>query len=142
MIPPSMAIPLRKLAAAAVLGAAGAVGACGSEKVVNSASNTPAVNRGAEIFYQHCAGCHTLSAAAAEGSATKVRDRERVDGPNFNQRKEEVPQILYAIRHGGFSGAIMPQNIVVGQQAQDVAQFLAKYSGGSASVAAQQAAGK
>ena len=37
--------------------------------------------------------------------------------------------MLYAIRNGGFSGAIMPQNIVVGDDAQEVAQFLAKYSG-------------
>jgi len=33
------------------------------------------------------------------------------------------------LHNGGFSGAIMPQNIVVGQEAQEVAQFLAKYSG-------------
>jgi hypothetical protein len=37
--------------------------------------------------------------------------------------------VLYAIRNGGFSGAIMPENIVVGKDAQAVAQFLAKYSG-------------
>ena len=37
--------------------------------------------------------------------------------------------MLYAIRNGGFSGAIMPQNIVVGEDAQAVAEFVAKYSG-------------
>jgi hypothetical protein len=37
--------------------------------------------------------------------------------------------VLYAIRNGGFSGAIMPENIVVGKDAQAVAEFLAKYSG-------------
>ena len=37
--------------------------------------------------------------------------------------------MLYAIRNGGFSGAIMPENIVVGEDAQAVAEFLAKYSG-------------
>ena len=37
--------------------------------------------------------------------------------------------MLYAIRNGGFSGAIMPENIVVGDDAQDVAHFLAQYSG-------------
>ncbi len=81
------------------------------------------------LFAQHCSGCHTLSEVGARGSATKVRDRERVDGPNFDQRKEQVDQVLYAIRNGGFSGAIMPENIVVGQEARAVAQFLAKYSG-------------
>jgi hypothetical protein len=37
--------------------------------------------------------------------------------------------VLYAIRNGGFSGAIMPENIVVGNDAQDVAAFLSKYAG-------------
>ena len=37
--------------------------------------------------------------------------------------------MLYAIRNGGFSGAIMPQNIVTGAQAQEVAAFVAKYAG-------------
>ena len=44
-------------------------------------------------------------------------------------RKEQVDQVLYAIRNGGFSGAIMPQNVVVGADAQAVADFLAAYSG-------------
>jgi hypothetical protein len=43
-------------------------------------------------------------------------------------RKDDV---LFAIRNGGFSGAIMPANIVVGQDAEDVADFLDKYSGKS-----------
>jgi hypothetical protein len=41
-----------------------------------------------------------------------------------------VENVLYAIRNGGYSGAIMPENIVVGDEAQAVAEFLAKYSGG------------
>ena len=40
-----------------------------------------------------------------------------------------MARVLYAIQNGGFSGAIMPQNIVVGQQAHDVALFVASYSG-------------
>ena len=37
--------------------------------------------------------------------------------------------MLYAIENGGFSGGIMPQNVVVGQDADDVAQFVATYAG-------------
>jgi len=37
--------------------------------------------------------------------------------------------VLYAIRNGGFSGAIMPENIVLGENAHAVANFLAAYSG-------------
>src|SRR5918911_3040239 len=57
------------------------------------------------------------------------RDRVRTDGPNFNVRPETPDSVLYAIRNGGFSGAIMPENIVVGKQAEDVAAFVSKYAG-------------
>ena len=50
-------------------------------------------------------------------------------GPNLNARRETKDQVLYAIRNGGFSGAIMPQNIVVGEDAEAVAEFVAEYAG-------------
>jgi hypothetical protein len=40
-----------------------------------------------------------------------------------------MADVIYAIRNGGFSGAIMPQNIVVGADAQKVTAFVAKYAG-------------
>jgi mono/diheme cytochrome c family protein len=83
---------------------------------------------GATLFAERCAGCHTLEAAGTEGSNQK----ERVAGPNLNNRRETKSQVLYAIRNGGFSGAIMPQNIVVGKEAEAVADFVAKYAGKSA----------
>jgi mono/diheme cytochrome c family protein len=143
MIRPRMTSKHLKIlvAAVAALGASGAVAACGSGHVEDSSANTGAVNHGAQLFYQRCSGCHTLSAASAEGSATKIADRERVDGPNFNERKETVETALYAIRYGGFSGAIMPENIVTGSDAQAVAQFLAKYSGGQGGSEFNDAAG-
>jgi mono/diheme cytochrome c family protein len=121
----------RRLRTAAGLAAlavsVGAVSACGSEEVSVPASDP--THNGAELFASHCAGCHTFSKAGTQGSATKTKDRERVDGPSFDARKETVAQALYAIRNGGFSGAIMPENIVTGREAQAVAEFLAKYSG-------------
>ena len=74
---------------------------------------------GAELFAAHCSGCHTLSAAGTEGSATKVSTRERKDGPNFDQRKEDEADVLYAIENGGFSSGPMPQNILTGEDAQE-----------------------
>ena len=85
-------------------------------------------SRGATLFSERCAGCHTLEAAGTEGS----NPEERVAGPNLNNRRETKDQVLYAIRNGGFSGAIMPQNIVVGKDAEAVAEFVAKYAGKSA----------
>jgi mono/diheme cytochrome c family protein len=121
----------RRLAIAAALTvvAAGAV-ACGSQGISSQISSQPAnVQRGAQLFSQRCSGCHTLSVVGAQGTTNNVRERERVDGPNFNTRKEQPDNVLYAIRNGGYSGAIMPENIVVGKDANDVAAFLAKYSG-------------
>ena len=105
-----------------------ALSACGTEKV--AAGVDAADHHGAEVFNQRCGGCHTLSYAATHGSAADIRTRERTDGPNFNTRKEcTITRVLYAIRNGGFSGAIMPQNIVVGPDALAVAKFVVKYSG-------------
>ena len=129
MIPPSMSRPLKVLfiSGAAVV-AATLTTACGSEKItVPEASSNHA---GAVLFNQRCSGCHTLSYAAANGSAANVRSAQYNNGPNFNIRCERpVDRVLYAIENGGFSGQIMPQNIVTGQQAREVAQFVATYAG-------------
>jgi cytochrome c551 len=102
-------------ACAAAVVAAG----CGSEK----ADSDP----GAQLFAARCGGCHTLEAAGTEGSTG-----QRPAGPNLDQRPETRNQVLYAIRNGGFSGAIMPQNVVVGPDAEAVADFVAKNAGNKA----------
>ncbi len=112
------------------LAIASALGACGTQdnQVVDSNASAD-VKSGSQLFVAKCSGCHTLSKVGAEGSASKVRDRERVDGPNFDVRKECVDNVLYAIRNGGYSGAIMPENLVTGKDADDIAKFLQEYSG-------------
>jgi mono/diheme cytochrome c family protein len=115
------------LHAIALLACATVLGACGSQGI--QLAKTSPYYRGAMLFRDHCSGCHTLAVVGAEGSATVISNRLRTNGPNFNIRKEDVEQVLYAIRNGGFSGAIMPENVVVGEDAQAVAAFLAKYSG-------------
>ena len=109
--------------------AAGVV-ACGSKGISHDLASQPEnVQHGAQLFSERCSGCHSLDVVGAQGTTKNVRERERVDGPNFTVRKEEAGNVLYAIRNGGYSGAIMPENIVVGKDADDVAAFLAKYSG-------------
>jgi mono/diheme cytochrome c family protein len=115
---------------AALLLVALALSACGSQGV--GVAKTSPYYRGAVLFREHCSGCHTLSIVGAQGSATSIKDRVKTSGPNFNIRKENKEQVLYAIRNGGFSGAIMPENIVLGDDAKAVAEFLAKYSGSQA----------
>jgi len=114
------------------VGLAGFALACGTQRLKVPSSNAD-VHSGAVLFSQRCAGCHTLSYAGTRGSATNVRSRQITDGPNFNVRCERpIDRVMYAIENGGFSGAIMPQNIVTGQQARDVAQFVATYAGRAA----------
>jgi mono/diheme cytochrome c family protein len=107
---------------AAVLG----LSACGfGEEKISVSQDDPDYN-GAVLFATHCSGCHTLTAAGTQGSGNRG---ERTQGPNLNQRTESFDDALYAIQNGGFSGAIMPQNIVVGDEADEVAKFVAKYAG-------------
>jgi len=118
----------RRLLALPVIVAAIAAAGCGSEGIQLSEDDPNF--EGAVLFDQNCAGCHSLDVAGAQGSATDVGSRERRDGPNFNERKEDVESVLYAIRNGGFSAQPMPQNIRTGEDAQKVAEFVARYSGG------------
>jgi mono/diheme cytochrome c family protein len=110
------------LAAAAAFGLI----ACGFGKEDVTVSKDDPTYNGAVLFATHCSGCHTLSAAGTQGTGNRG---ERTQGPNLNQRTETYADALFAIQNGGFSGAIMPQNIVVGQEAEEVARFVAKYAG-------------
>jgi mono/diheme cytochrome c family protein len=109
--------------------AAALLAACGGEIDVPEDDRT--AHRGAVLFNERCSGCHSLEAANAYGSKPEgqLQGGERTNGPNFNVRKESRDDVLFAIRNGGFSGAIMPANIVVGEDAEAVADFLAEYSG-------------
>jgi mono/diheme cytochrome c family protein len=119
--------PGRLICTLGLLAATVLAAGCGSRGVEVASSDE--TRTGAELFATHCSGCHTLDATGSLGSSVKPDDKERVDGPDFNTRCEQVDEVLYAIRNGGFSGAIMPENIVVGEEAQAVADFLAKYAG-------------
>jgi mono/diheme cytochrome c family protein len=117
----------RSLTAACLAAAALVSSGCGSQSIKVSADDPN--HRGAVLFAERCGSCHTLTAAGTQGSANKVSDKENVDGPNFDTRIEKVDDVVYAIENGGFSGAIMPENIATGAEKQAIAEFLAKYAG-------------
>jgi mono/diheme cytochrome c family protein len=119
----------RPLALLCALAAALTAG-CGGE--IEVPEEDTAAREGAVLFYERCSGCHSLDAANAYGSKPPdaLQGGERTNGPNFNVRRVSRDDALFAIRNGGFSGAIMPANIVVGEDADLVADFLAEYSGG------------
>lgn len=106
-----------------------ALGACGfGEEGISVSKDDPDYN-GAVLFATHCSGCHTLSKAGTQGSGNRS---VRTQGPNLDQRTETYGDALFAIQNGGFSGAIMPQNIVVGADAEALARFVAKHAGSEA----------
>ena len=112
------------LATAAAVAATLPLAACGSERV--SVAQSDPDYKGAELFAQRCSGCHTLSPAGTMGSDAR---NVRAEGPNLDQRVEGKSDVLWAIRNGGFTGSIMPQNVVTGRDADAVAAFVAKYAG-------------
>jgi mono/diheme cytochrome c family protein len=116
----------------AALAVAFVVSACGTNHVgvPKSDPSYAADTAAAQLFNQRCGGCHTLSYAGTHGSGQNPRTYEAINGPNFNVRCERPAiRVLYAIENGGFSGAYMPQNIVVGKQAREIANFIARYAG-------------
>ena len=128
MIGARQAISLSLSTAALAAVAAG----CGSQGI-------EVKTRGAQLFADRCSGCHTLKAAGTRGSILG----ERPTGPNLDKRKLSKGEVLFAIHNGGFSGAIMPQNVVLGKDAEAVAEFVSKYAGDEAkgSPAPQPASG-
>jgi hypothetical protein len=128
MISARMSRAAKVLVSAALGAIALVVSACGTESI--GVPKSSPLHEGAVLFSQRCSGCHTFSYAATHGSAANVRSAQPNNGPNFDSRCERpVARVLYAIQNGGFSGAYMPQNVVVGQDAIKVAEFVATYSG-------------
>ena len=78
---------------------------------------------GRQLFVHSCATCHTLAAAAAVGHVGPVLDLDPavINNPGF---------VLNAIELGRARGnGDMPAGIYTGQQARDVAEFVAAVDG-------------
>jgi mono/diheme cytochrome c family protein len=118
-----------RLVQSVTLGLALLAAGCGGE--IEVPEERASLREGAELFNERCSGCHTLEAANAYGSKPEgqIQGGERTNGPNFNVKRVARDDALFAIRNGGFSGSIMPANVVVGRDAELVAEFLDKYSG-------------
>ena len=81
---------------------------------------TPAQQRGRELFGQSCQQCHTLAAANAVATV----------GPNLDRLKPSEDVVLDAIEEGRARGqGRMPADLVQGQDARDVASFVAAVAG-------------
>jgi mono/diheme cytochrome c family protein len=93
---------------------------------------TAAEQSGRELFGEHCAVCHTLDADNAVGHI----------GPNLDTLKPPKLIVLLTIKNGCLQQSVkggptdvclgygtMPADIVQGQQAEDIAAFVARVAG-------------
>jgi mono/diheme cytochrome c family protein len=86
---------------------------------------------GRELFGQHCAVCHTLAAANAVGKV----------GPNLDTLAPPATLTLHTLANGCLPNppqgsaeeclgeGVMPADVVSGDQARDVAQFVQRVAG-------------
>jgi cbb3-type cytochrome c oxidase subunit III len=120
------------LAVTAVLLTAG----CGTGGKADATADT---QNGEKLFTASCAGCHTLAAANATGTVGPNLDD--AFGPSRAQGfKQSTIQnvVLLQIRE---ASKPMPDNLVTGQNAQDVAAYVATVAGTGAAVKPPSAEG-
>jgi mono/diheme cytochrome c family protein len=85
---------------------------------------TKAELRGRELFGERCAICHTLKASNAVG----------IVGPDLDTLAPSKQLVLFTIKNGKAGGnGQMPAGLYEGQDAEDVAAYVAKAVGASGS---------
>jgi mono/diheme cytochrome c family protein len=90
------------------------------EKAKGGVKLTADQAKGRHLFAYNCATCHTLAAVNASGRV----------GPNLDQLRPPEQLTLDAIEKGRARGqGQMPAALLVGQDAKDVAAFLAAVAG-------------
>ncbi len=105
-----------------------------SNAQVGGVKLSPAMQVGRELFAEHCGVCHTL---AADNAVGKI-------GPNLDVLRPSEARILHTIAYGCLQKpvaagspatclgyGVMPADIVQGQQAKDIAEFVSKVAGHS-----------
>jgi len=81
---------------------------------------TQAQAQGRELFTHNCATCHTLAASNAVGMV----------GPNLDLLRPNEALVVNAIEQGRARGqGQMPAHLVTGQEAKDVAAYVAAVAG-------------
>jgi cytochrome c553 len=85
-------------------------------------SMTDQEKRGQQLFGQRCAACHTLAASNAVAQV----------GPNLDELQPNAALVEATIKSGKSAGnGQMPANIYQGQDAKDVAAYVALATGAS-----------
>ena len=81
---------------------------------------TQAQEQGKTLFIANCKSCHTLAAVQAYG----------VTGPNLDELGGiDKQRVLNAIKNGGTGQNRMPKGLLTGEDAQNVATYVAQVAG-------------
>jgi cytochrome c553 len=84
------------------------------------ASGSPApASPEASTFASTCGSCHTLAAA----------DTDATVGPNLDDLQPDSAMVMAAIENGGAGSGVMPAGLLSGEEAQAVADYVAKSAG-------------
>lgn len=75
---------------------------------------------GKDLFVARCGACHVLSDAGTSGTT----------GPDLDKLAPEATVVQQAIAQGGTGSGMMPPGLVTGEEAQEVAEYVAAASGG------------
>jgi cbb3-type cytochrome c oxidase subunit III len=114
-----------------------ALSACGTGGKVSA---TVDVQNGKQLFQQKCAGCHALAAVGSAGGIGPNLDDSFAQARADGYKESAIANIVHdQIRYAGqyptaqnnpdYLKANMPRNLVKGQDADDVAAFVAANAG-------------
>lgn len=90
--------------------------ACGGDDETADRPQQSASGDPKAVFSSTCGGCHTLSAAGTSGKI----------GPDLDELKPDAARVTTAIENGPGS---MPENLLTGGDAQEVADYVAANAG-------------
>jgi mono/diheme cytochrome c family protein len=132
--PEDGATPKRFRAGVVILVAAISLVATGCGAVAHMTASEGNPSDGKPLFKEHCASCHTLENAGATGAIGPNLDTTfgivRAQGFDESTILDVVRgQIAYPETETATGGPGMPANLVTGQDADDVAQYVAQCAG-------------
>lgn len=82
-------------------------------------ADTADTGEGKTSFTGSCGGCHALKDAGTKGAA----------GPNLDDLKPDKARVATAITKGGTGAGAMPKNLVSGDKADQVAEYVSSVAG-------------
>ncbi len=121
-------------AAVVLLAVVGALGLAACGDTVGYSDGSGDRIRGKELFVQGCGSCHTLADAGTTGTIGPNLDyaflQSRIDGLGESSIVQVVRgQMAYPVVDPATEAPGMPADIFVGQEAEDVASYVASVAG-------------